>query len=272
MTKYALIIGISYSNSKLYLPGIKNDIQTIKGVLNSWGFKRENITELSEKNIEPTSYNINTYLNRFCQHLEPGDQAIIYYSGHGTKTYNSKNKLQESCLVPIDHTRSGPITSETVRYYLNKISEEVNVLCLLDCCNSGTICNLRYHMFDTSYRKDITIKLRKYSYDDWILRQKFLINEKSLSSKSAEMETEANIVSVSGCWDTQSSYDLGRNGALTLAFYQTLIHNDLSSLTFERLLMELRGRLINLRVKQSPQIMIGKTLNSETNLKSFLFL
>ena len=271
MTKRALIIGISYSNTKLYLPGVKNDVISMSNLLQLWGFNSVNIAILAEKHISPTSYNINTYLNRFCQSLEEGDQAVIYYSGHGTKTYN-KNRLQESCLVPLDNERAGPITSETIRYYLNKISENVNVLCLLDCCNSGTICNLKYHMFDTSYRRDITVKLRKYSMNDWILRQNFLINEKSLCSKSAEMETDANIVSISGCWDTQSSYDLGRNGALTLSLLQTISKNDLGTLTFDKMLMELRGRLINLRVKQTPQIMIGKTLNSEINLKSFLNL
>lgn len=270
MGKYALLIGISYSNTKMYLPGVKNDLQTMTGILKNWGFDLSNITILSEAHIFPTSYNINNNINRFCSRLSEGDTAVIYYSGHGTRNFNRQSRYEESCLVPLDYSKAGHINSETVRYYLNKIASNVNVMCIFDCCNSGTVCNLKYHMYDTSFRKDITIKLKKYDTQDWVTRNKYKISDLVSISKSQDLETEANIISISGCWDTQVSYDLGRNGALTLAFLNTISSNRLENLTLEKLLQELRGRIIQIRVKQTPQMMLGNSMDVNTNLRNFL--
>jgi hypothetical protein len=267
--KYALLIGILYEKSNIRLRGTSNDIQSINQLLINWGFNSENITILNEDDkVKPTGFNINTLLNRFVSNLKYGDKAFIFYSGHGMLV---KNKLgnKESCIVPMDYKKTGVITSETIRYYLNKVSPGVNVLCLFDCCNSGSICDLKYHIYDTSYKKNISSKMRKYDADEWTTRQHKNINPSKTGSGT--IETVANIVSVSGCWDDQVSYDLIKNGALTMSFLSVINFHKPDTLNFEKLLQYIRGSTIFLRLNQTPQLMTGRDMN-EITLKQFLDL
>jgi hypothetical protein len=286
--KYALLVGISYTGTKLSLPGCQNDIISMKNILNKWGFKNENITIVSDKgNIAPTAFNLNTTLNNFTRKLMLGDKAFIYYTGHGMRVNN------ESCLVPIDHKKAGVINSETIRYYLNKISAGVNVFCIFDCCNSGTICDLKYHHFDTSYKNDVTVKLKFYNPSDWKLRQHktivteitkklnisinpdFILEDDTMdftktSNKSDSLDTNANIISFSGCWDDQVSYDLGKNGALTMSFLNTISRYGISELKIKDILQHTRGFIYNMRLPQTPQLMCGKNINIEVLFRDFL--
>lgn len=277
MTKYALIIGISYKNSDKHLPGCMNDVATIYKLLISWGYMKNNIIVLADEKVaidndinKPTSFNINNALSSFVKQLKLGDRAIIYYSGHGMRIMTA-NKREESCLVPMDYKKSGVIASESIRYYLNKAPMGVNIFCVFDCCNSGSICDLKYHIYDTSYKKDIKVKMRKYDYIDWERRQNLsvlTVNDKSLQSLA--LDTQANIVSLSGCWDTQYSYDLGRNGALTIALIKVIESYNIKNLQLKHLLQDVRGFTMQLRVKQTPQLMLGNQLNLDMKLWNFL--
>jgi hypothetical protein len=265
MTKYGLLIGINYEKSKLKLKGTDNDIDSIFTLLNKWGFDSTNITII--KNEKATAYILNSTLNKFLSNLKEGDQAVVFYSGHGILF---KNRLgnQEASLVPVDYKKCGVITSETIRYYLNKVSPGANVLCIFDACNSGTICDLKYHIFDTSYKKDITRKIKKYDSKEWILRQIHCIPESKTGT--GDIETPANIITISGCWDDQVSYDLHKNGALTMSLLSVIDFYTIEKLTIEKLLQYLRGSLLYLRLNQTPQITLGKYIDVATNIKTFL--
>jgi hypothetical protein len=279
MTKYALIIGISYKNSEKYLAGCMNDVATIYKLLISWGFAKNNIIVLADEKVpcndigsinKPTSFNINSTFSNFVKQLKPSDKAVIYYSGHGMRILTS-NKREESCIVPIDYKKSGVIQSESIRYYLNKVPMGVNIFCVFDCCNSGSICDLKYHIYDTSYKKDIKVKMKKYDYIDWERRQNLSvlsINDKNLQSLT--LDTQANVVSLSGCWDTQYSYDLGRNGALTIALIKVIESYNIRTLQLKHLLQNVRGFTMQLRVKQTPQLMLGNKIDLNMNLWEFL--
>jgi hypothetical protein len=265
MTKYGLLIGIKYEKSKLKLKGTDNDIDSIQSLLLKWGFAASNITII--KNEKATSYALNTALNKFLSNLKADDQAVVFYSGHGILF---KNRLgnQESSLVPVDYKKGGVITSETIRYYLNKVSPGANVLCIFDACNSGTICDLKYHVFDTSFKKDVTKKIKKYDSNEWILRQVHCIPESKTGT--GDIETPANIITISGCWDDQVSYDLHKNGALTMSILSVINFYGIEKLTLEKFLQYLRGSLLYLRLNQTPQLTLGNYIDVSTNIKSFL--
>lgn len=265
MTKYGLLIGITYQKSKLQLKGPDNDITSMHTLLLKWGFEEGNITILT--NEKATSYALNTTLNRFCSKLKVGDQAVIFYSGHGIQ-YKNKINRKEASLVPIDYKKCGVITSETIRYYLNKIPSSVNVLCIFDACNSGTICDLKYHVFDTSYKKDVTKKIKKYDCNEWNIRQISQMPESNTGTGS--IDTFANIVTLSGCWDDQVSYDLQKNGALTMSLLSVVNFYGVENITLQTLLQYVRGSLLFLRLNQSPQLTLGKSIDTTISLKSFL--
>lgn len=270
MTNYALLIGIKYQNTSKCLKGTLRDVQSMLKLLLSWGYIEGDITIVSEdSDRKPTSYNINSSLNRFVNSLSSGDTGIIFYSGHGM-IYKNKGGVNESSIVPLDYKKSGVITSETMRYYLNKIPKNVNVLCIFDACNSGTICNLKYHTFDTSYKRDVSKKMKGYDSGEWVRRQ--IKEVYSNMTGSASLETDANIVTISGCWDDQASYDLISNGALTLSLLNVIKFNQIENITFDMLLQYLRGNILFLRLKQTPQLTYGRTLDLSMTLKSFLRL
>jgi hypothetical protein len=274
MTKYALLIGISYNKTSKKLKGTQNDIKSIYDLLLSWKFEKDNITVVAETKCgigsfvshKITNLGITSAINEFVSKLEPQDQAIIYYSGHGMLIRNMKGYV-ESSIVPIDHMKSGVITSETIRYYLNKIPEGTNVLCIFDCCNSGSICNLKYHIFDTSYKIDITKKMKKYDTKEWVHRQ---VDNVLNRDGSVSVDTDANVISISSCWNDQVSYDLIRNGALTSCLLSIFKTNKLESIEFRNLLQLSRGGILTMRLPQTPQIMCGRQLDLNIRLKDFL--
>lgn len=262
MSKFALLIGINYEKSKLRLKGPDNDIESMSRFLTKWGFE---ITTVS--NEKATSYGLNTNLNKFCNKLKPGDKAVIYYTGHGLLFKNRMGK-KEASLVPVDFKKCGVITSETIRYYLNKICSGVNALCIFDACNSGTICDLKFHIYDTSFKKDVTVKLKKYNPYEWNLRQ----NNRNLISNTGtgDIETLANIVTISGCWDDQVSYDLHKNGALTMSLLSIFDFYKADNLTIRSLLQYLRGNLLFLRLNQTPQLTLGRDIDISITISDFL--
>jgi len=265
MTKYALLIGINYKGKKYRLKGCINDINDIKLVIKAWGYTDENIImmhdEQKDKSLIPTGFNINQQLNMFCSKLKPGDKAIIYYSGHGTRV-KSKGGSNDCCLVPLDYEKVGMIKDDTIRYYMYKIPADVNVFCAFDACNSGSVCDLKYSIYETSYRKDITKKLKNYDYREWNKRQIVKFQENY-------SETSANIVSFSGCSDDQYSYEMGRNSALTTAMLKVLKACG-PDVKLEDLILHLRGTILVWRLKQSPGMTSGKNLDMTKSLSEFI--
>jgi hypothetical protein len=265
MTKYGLLIGINYKGKKNSLRGCINDINDIKILIKSWGFEEKNIIMMKEdskdKALIPNAFNINMQFNQFCSKLVSGDKAVIYYSGHGTL---SKGKNNQRCpsLVPLDFEKVGTIKDETIKFYLYKIPEGVNVFCGFDACNSGTVCDLKYKFYDTSYKKDCTKRLKNFNPDDWVKRQ-------ILDDKETYKETNANIITISGCGDEQYSYEVGKNGALTSAILK-IIKAYGNKLPLSSFIQNIRGIIFTWRLKQSPSLMIGKGINVETPFIDFL--
>jgi hypothetical protein len=265
MTKYALLIGINYKGKKFALKGCINDINNIKNLIKSWGFEDKNIIvmsdEIKNKALTPIAFNINTQLNMFCSKLKAGDKAVIYYSGHGTRI-DGKLGTKDCCLVPLDYEKVGMIRDEVIRYYMYKIPKDVNVLCGFDACNSGSVCDLKYNVYDTSYRKDITKKLRVFNKHEWQQRQ--IVN-----NNSTYLETDANIVSISGCFDDQYSYELGKNGALTTSLLRILKQTG-TKIKLDDFIQDIRGVILLWRLKQSPGLTTGKPIDLSITLEDFI--
>lgn len=272
MTKYALLIGINYRGKFNSLKGCINDVLCIQKLIKEWGFLESNIalmTDDTSGKMYPNAYNITFQLNALCSKMKPGDQAIFYYSGHGTRIRDKSGDEPngyDSCIVPIDFQSVGVINDDTIKYYIDKIPAGANLFCVFDSCNSGTVCDLKYNLFDTSYRKDITVKLKGFNYQDWVRRQMVSINPK-------QSDTNADVISLTGCRDDQVSYDLGRNGALTSAFLQTIKKYSSAgkpTLQLQHILQDVRGVIATMRLSQAPQLMTGKPYDTNTLFRDFL--
>jgi hypothetical protein len=272
MTKYALLIGINYTGTFAALRGCANDIQDIRNLIKTWGFPESNITFMTDTSkgvLYPNAYNITYQLNKLCSTLKAGDQAIFYYSGHGTRirdTNSDEPDNLDSCIVPIDFRSVGVITDDVVKYYCNKIPADANLFCVFDACNSGTVCDLKYSVLETSYRKDITVKLKGFDYTEWVRRQMVTVDTK-------QTDTIANIISLAACRSDQVAMDLGRNGALTSAFLQVIKKFSVGgkpTLQLQHILQNVRGVIQTMRLSQAPQMMTGKPYDTNILFRDFL--
>lgn len=139
----ALLVGISdYSHPRLNLKGPLNDVQLMKQVALSIGFKENQILILTNKNATRAKL-LDAFRNWLLSGVNRGDKVLFYYSGHGTQVPDQSGDEDDGCdeaLVPADAVSVGPsafIPDDSIQIYLNQIKAD-DILVILDCCYSGT--------------------------------------------------------------------------------------------------------------------------------------
>jgi len=151
-TKRAVMIGINYvGDNPGELSGCWNDVFNMKKYIQDvHGFEEENIVILMDdgNHTEPTKANIiNAYKTVIAQ-AEENDAIFLHYSGHGTKLRDDdgdEGDGYDEALVPRDFQSSGMIRDDDLYELLIKnLPDGVHMVCLMDCCHSGTILDLPY--------------------------------------------------------------------------------------------------------------------------------
>lgn len=208
--KRALLIGINYENDQdAELRGCINDIQNIKSILiETFDFDEKHIQVLTDETEQkPTRSNIERNIFELVSECKPGDKLFFYYSGHGSwfSDYSGdESDGRDEMIIPIDYKYRGIITDDWLHKNLIKnIPNGVDLLGFMDCCNSGTLFDLKYnfkskHEYIGSEKLDEKQDI-KYKEEEW--SDKIDINfEKSDN-------TEGTICMFSGCQDPQYSMD-----------------------------------------------------------------
>lgn len=266
-SRKAFIVGINYTGTKNQLNGCINDANNIKALLSSWGFSIDYFMTEFESGVNYASKaNILTNLTNFINSLAPGDTAFIQYSGHGSlinDTSGDEISGKDSVIVPMDYTSSGFIVDDNIRTILVLAKAGVNIFAVFDSCNSGSVCDFRYNLFDTSYRADPTTKLRVFDENAWVQRQDIVTNNKY-------SETDANIISLSGCKDNQFSYEVEyngqRGGALSIVLLK-ILKSLTPNILIPKLLFDIQAVLNGL---QTPSLMCSNAFDVDVTLASFL--
>lgn len=268
--KYALVIGINYTGTNFSLNGCIPDANNIKNLLNEWGFETTLMTDNTGGNLYPTKNNIISQITANITKLTSDDILVIYYSGHGARiTDQNGDELSglDSCIVPINVSSVGYIKDDEIRTELVKATSGSNVFTVFDSCNSGSVCDLRYCYFDTSYRGSLEQTIASLSTTDFISRTDVITNNKYT-------ETNANVISLSGSRDDELSLEfVNQNGvsggALTYCILWTL-RTQTPNISIATFLSNVRSKLKTLGFGQNPSLMSGKTLNTDSLLNSFL--
>jgi hypothetical protein len=242
--KLALVIGINYrDHNSGQLNGCINDSNSLKKSLQRRGYKVTQMNDdMDKKSLHfPSKTNILLALNKLAleAHYHRTWRIFISFSGHGTQmkdagTFDEVDGKDE-CIVPHDYRNSGCITDDHISEILKKIPRYTRVFCLFDCCHSGTITDLPFY-FDTRYN---------------IRREKNVMWKRQFSP---------TIVTLSGCLDSQVSYDALINGkysgAMTHAFLNAIGNSNFiyAHALHRRVLQELRTR----GFPQTPKISTNK--------------
>jgi hypothetical protein len=167
--------------------------------------------------------------------VEKLDLAWIHYSGHGTHVADATGDeldRRDECLCPADYQSRGLISDDCLKEIFKTFDPCTRVICVFDCCHSGTIGDLKWRFVDG--RKEM---------------------------ESQQPAVPARVLLLSGCADVQTSADAfnvdGGNrftGALTSCLLLSLRAGAGARTDALALLEDVRVRLRERGFAQVPQL------------------
>jgi len=198
--KRILLFAINdYPGSANDLSGCLNDIDDVEKMLNA-AFPGFNILKFKDSQVTRKAFidNITSAISL----LRPGDELAVWYSGHGTYTYDKNGDEQDGYDEAV-YLYDGMVIDDDIGAALKNIPDGATVLLCFDSCFSGTV----------------TRNPHKNRFIDPGLPRR---EKKRVRFNKAEM----NYIVISGCGEHQTSADAyidGRyNGAFTYFALKTL--------------------------------------------------
>jgi hypothetical protein len=147
--RVALLIGVGkYINPKITtLKGPANDIDSIYKLLtgkDGYEFPKENVCVVLDE--QATYANVHAAFDKLAARVKgPTDQVLIFYSGHGSQSYDSNGDEPDNYdeTLVLHDSRTGNVTDfldDELAAHLDKIHAITpNVVTIFDSCNSGTV-------------------------------------------------------------------------------------------------------------------------------------
>jgi hypothetical protein len=239
--KNALLIGCNYNNTSYQLNGCINDVNNLKSIINKTGFNNINILT-DETEQKPNKINILTELTKLLTNSNNNDLLFFSYSGHGSQVVDKngdETDARDEVILPLD---LNVITDDELKTVIQTyLKPNVTLFALFDCCNSGTVLDLKYQYLDS------------LNYDNY-------------TENNKATDTPGNVIMISGCTDKQTSADAFINnisqGAMTWAFIESI--NSKPKLSWRELIQNMRKLLTNSRYTQIPQLSTGNSFNIDT--------
>ncbi len=125
------------------LDGALNDLQLMKGLLESLGLQETDFVVLRDQ--QATAAAILAALQKnLVDDAQPGDVRVFYYSGHGNHIRNRASReqgQQDQTIVPADHWNNVPDIrdKEIARILWKAAQKHVSVTFIADSCHSGSL-------------------------------------------------------------------------------------------------------------------------------------
>lgn len=255
MTKHAILFGLNYTATpSARLRGCINDVRNMEHLLKSSPYEFNDVRVFTDEDAvkRTTACGILQEMNNLASRSwqDALEVAWIHFSGHGCSvrdlTGDEKDGLDE-CIVPSDFQTSGVVADDYIKSVLRNFNPKTKVICIFDCCHSGTIGDLKY---------------------------RYLSNRTPVVEHVGEA-CKAPILLISGCRDDQTSADAYNvqnahkfSGAMTsclIASLQTL-GNQPSQINIHTLVDTLRDTLRAKRFSQVPQLCTSYELSGTENL------
>jgi len=275
--KKALLVGINYVGSSCELGGCINDAVNQKAALiEHFGFAEENIrmlTDESEEEFKPIAENIRAGMEWLIDGAQEGDFLFFAYSGHGSQLPDqsgSEPDGKNEILCPLDLQDDWYANSikddDLFDIFYKRVPDGVKVLCIYDCCHSGT-------MADLQCTRDFVFPGEEAEKADRFLQPpdehlaaieeaKTAAADNGVTQRNTDFpdDTSKSLVwTISGCQDDQTSADATingqRQGACTWALLESLGEGGRNGpwmYRYDRLLSSMRKKLRNGGYSQVP--------------------
>ena len=241
--KKALLIGINYTGTSNELYGCINDTTAIKERITNQGFNDITvITDLTTK--KATRNNILYEIKNLLMNCQAGDFLFFVYSGHGSYAIDrngDEKDGRDELIVSCD--LQGILDDELKALIQTYLKADVTLFALFDSCFSGSVLDLKYQFMDS------------LDYD------KFTENSKQL-------ETQGNVIMISGCTDNQTSadavFDNKPNGAMTWSLLESLKQKP--NVKWRELVKTMRDLLKTSQFTQIPQFSSGNFVDIDKEI------
>jgi len=280
--KKALCIGINYVGQDAELKGCINDANNVKRFLMQHGYRADDIVMLTDDAGSPrqipTKQNIFDAMQWLVRDAQPNDSLFFHYSGHGGQTKDQDGDEADGydeVIYPVDFNENGHIVDDEMHMIMVKpLPPGCRLTSIFDSCHSGSVLDLPY-IYSTEGKvkepnlaaeagQGLLSAVTSYARGDMggvfkgvtgILKTATGNTKKAENYAKATRTSPADVISWSGCKDSQTSADTVEagqaTGAMSFAFIQCLSQN--SQQTFQELLQNIRGILRN-KYSQKPQL------------------
>lgn len=207
MTSVALIFGLNYTGTSSALRGCINDARNMAKYVRTIGYNDVRVfTDANPRTrIQTTKSGILNVLKRHALRAKQigYKNLLIHYSGHGSyvrdRNGDEKDGYDEA-LVPSDYKRAGFLLDDELHQALLQFPASTNIKIIMDCCHSGTICDLSYRKASATAPLEV------------------------VKSKNP---IKSNCIMISGCMDSQTSadaYNMQNQGQFSGALTTTLLN------------------------------------------------
>jgi hypothetical protein len=254
----ALSIGLNYGSChrQMRLNGCQNDSNNVVNYLkNERGYDAAYIRQSLDKSrydYATSRVGIIESINKLAVNSwrHNMEEIFIHYSGHGTQVDdydNNEEDGKDEALVPWDFAQNGMILDDKLNDLLQEVNPSTRVICVFDCCHSGTLCDL-------PFRYDV------------VKNDGSVVESSVFGGKS----TPAKVIALSGCKDAQVSMDAynvgGRgqySGAMSSCLLQVLRSSSGKKWTVKELLPALHMELNRRGFAQKPVITSSVKIHDE---------
>ncbi|KAI5118095.1 hypothetical protein M0805_005202 [Coniferiporia weirii] len=280
--KKALCIGINYFGQDAELKGCINDAHNVRRFLISHGYSKDDIVMLTDDAQNPrqipTKNNIMEAMEWLVRDAQPHDSLFFHYSGHGGQTKDLDGDEADGfdeVIYPVDFQQASHIVDDDMFFIMVKpLPPGCRLTAIFDSCHSGSVLDLPYIYSTEGKIKEPNLAAeagmgllsvaKSYAQKDMqgVLKGAMsLFKTATGSTQKAEAyarqtrTSPADVISWSGCKDSQTSADTveagSATGAMSYAFISSLSQQPQQ--TYQQLLINLRGVLRD-KYSQKPQL------------------
>ncbi len=280
VSRKAVIVGINnYDVRAPKLNGCVNDaLQMAEMLRRHFRFENTNIRVVTDERA--TQEAILARLEWLVADARGGDQLVFHFSGHGSQVADRDgdelDQLDE-IICPYDMDWDHPLTDDVFARYFARLSSEVNLTVVLDCCHSGTgLRDVRQNTVDRFLLPPPDIRSRvAEGLDDLGPYFSATLRDPSIGAAPPAVRARRPVRSsprpflkavagqangpllISGCRADETSADVlidrDYHGALTYALVQS-VRETRGRTTYRQLIQSVRRLLPTYGTRQTPQL------------------